>query len=196
MSLFKKISSKALISFTVNGFLEFGPILVFLLAYDYFHIFKATFVLMIATIIVTVFIFIKQKRLPYASLYLALITTIFGYLTLSHHNPGFIQIRDTVYDVTNAIVLSLALLFEVLLFKIAFDKVMPMTDRAWRKLTWLWIFFFVAAALLNEYIRKHEPLHTWINYKTSMVFVSVIFGFAAIFYTYERKEAVALPPLL
>lgn len=188
MPLFKKIPSKALISFTINGFLEFGPILVFLLAYDYFHIFKATFVLMIATIIVTVFIFIKQRRLPYASLYLALITTIFGYLTLSHHNPGFIQIRDTVYDMTNAIVLSVGLLFNVYLFKIAFDKVMPMTDRGWRKLTWVWIFFFVVAAIANEYIRRNESIHIWIDYKTSMVFISVIFGFAAIFYAYEKKE--------
>lgn len=189
MSFFKKISPQALYKLTLNGFLEFGPIILFLLAYDYFHIYKATLVLMIATIIVTFITFTKEKRLPYASLYIALLTTIFGYLTLSHHNPEFIQIRDTVYDAVNALLVLGALKFNIILFKIAFDKAIPMTDRAWIKLSYLWASFFIIAALVNEYIRNFESFHVWIAYKSAMIFISIVFGFSAIFYVYEKKNS-------
>jgi intracellular septation protein len=188
MSFFKKISPQALYALTINGLFEFGPIILFLIAYDYFHIYKATLVLMIATILVTVVTFTKERRLPYASLYIALLTSIFGYLTLAHRNPEFIQIRDTVYDVVNAVVVLSALRFNVILFKIAFDKVFPMTDTAWIKLSYLWGGFFIVAALVNEYIRNFESFHVWIAYKSSMIGISIVFGFLAMFYVYEKKN--------
>ena len=189
MSFFKKLSPQALYKLTINGLLEFGPIILFLLAYDYFHIYKATLILMIATITVTIVTFRREKRLPYASLYIALLTSIFGYLTLSHRNPEFIQIRDTVYDAVNAIVILTALKFDVILFKIAFDHSIPMTNNAWKRLTYLWAGFFICAALVNEYIRNFEGFHVWIAYKSSMIFISIIFGFSAIFYVYEKKNS-------
>ena len=76
MSFFKSMSPSVFYNLIINGLLEFGPIIIFLLAYDYFHIYKATLILMISTILITVITFTKQKRLPYASLYIAFLTSM------------------------------------------------------------------------------------------------------------------------
>lgn len=188
MSIFKTIPQNVVRNFILNGFLEFGPVIIFLTAYDLFHIYKATLLLMIATIISTIISHRIQRRLPYAGLYIALLTTLFGYLTLWHHNPDFIQIRDTVYDAVNGSVLLVGLLFNSLLFKHAFHDVVPMTDRAWRKITYAWILLFFFAAALNEYVRHTYSLDAWVIFKTSMAIVMTSAGFIFFFMMYEKEE--------
>jgi intracellular septation protein len=168
--------------------LEFGPVIIFLTAYDLFHIFKATLLLMIATIVTTVITFRTQRRLPYAGLYIALLTLVFGYLTLWHHDPNFIQLRDTAYDAINATVLLGALFFNVLLFKHAFHDVVPMTDKAWKKLTYAWAMFFFLGAIANEYVRHMFPFDYWIVFKGSMAVITTVFGVIIFFVVYEKKE--------
>lgn len=190
MLVLKHISSRTIRTFVAGGFLEFGPIIVFLAAYDLFHIYKATFLLMIATIVAIVLTFHFQQRLPYAGLYVAFLTMLFGYLTLWHHNPEFIQIRDTAYDFINASVLLVGLFFNTLLFKHAFDHALPMTDRAWRNMTYAWIVFFFTAAFMNEFVRHAYSLDAWMIYKTTMAILTTVYGFATFFIFYEKKEAI------
>ncbi|MDQ5962222.1 MAG: intracellular septation protein [Patescibacteria group bacterium] len=188
MPSFKQIPRHIIRNLIVSGFLEFGPVIVFLAAYDLFHIYKATLLLVIATIIATVISHHLQHRLPYVGLYIAFLTTVFGYLTLWHHSPHFIQLRDTVYDAINASILLLGLFFNSLLFKHAFHDVIPMTDRAWRRLTYAWIFFFFVAASLNEYVRHTYSLDVWVVFKTSMALVTTVVGIIFFFALYEKQE--------
>ena len=188
MPFFKQIPRHIIRNLIVSGFLEFGPVIVFLAAYDLFHIYKATLLLVIATIIATVISHHLQHRLPYVGLYIAFLTTVFGYLTLWQHSPHFIQVRDTVYDAINASILLFGLFFNSLLFKHAFHDVIPMTDRAWRRLTYAWIFFFFLAASLNEYVRHTYSLDVWVIFKTSMALVTTVFGIIFFFACYEKQE--------
>ncbi len=188
MSILPHITPVLFRKVVVTTILEFGPLVLFLIAYDFFHIYKATFILMGATILSTVIMYHREKRLPYAGLYVAFLTICFGYLTLTHQNPGFIQLRDTVYDVINALVLLVGLLFNVLFLKIAFNNVIPMTTHSWRRLTYAWVLFFILAALVNEYIRQFQPFDIWITYKTAMIFITTIFGFGALFLFYEKDS--------
>lgn len=170
------------------GILEFGPILIFLSSYHHFHIYKATTLLMIATIISTIITYRLERRLPYLALYIAFLTITFGYLTLTHREPKFIQMRDTLYDLTCALTLLFGLMINVPFLKVAFHKVIPMTDRAWHRLTYAWIGYFITVASLNEYIRRTYPLDIWFDFKSIMVFATIIFGFAALHVCYERHE--------
>lgn len=171
-----------------DGLLEFGPIIIFLLSFKYLHIYKATMVLMVVTIISTVITYRKQKRLPYLALYVALLTSIFGYMTLSLHQPRFIQMRDTLYDVTCALTLIIGLITNISFLKIAFDSVFPMTRRAWDRFTYAWIFFFITNAFLNEFIRRTFSLKQWFEFKGFMVVITIIFGLTVIVLFYEKKE--------
>lgn len=184
-SLFSKSNLKRLLLGTI---LEFGPIFVFLLAFPHFRIYMATTFLMLATIVSTFATYILQKRLPYLALYVTLITIVFGYMTLLHHEPKFIQMRDTLYDLTCAATLIIGSMVNISFLKIAFDKVIPMTDQAWHKLTYAWTVFFLLSAVANEYVRRTESLHTWFDYKGYVVIATVIFGVTALYLTYESPD--------
>lgn len=170
------------------GFLEFGPVLLFLISFERFHIYKATIILMIATIVSTVLTYRIQKRLPYLALYVAFLTSVFGFITLSLHQPKFIQMRDTLYDVTCALTLLIGLILRTSFLKVAFHSVIPMTLRAWNMLTYYWITFFISIAVLNEYVRTHLSLSQWFDFKSIMVAVTVAFGLLSLYASYEKGE--------
>lgn len=177
------ISKQIALSFV----LEFGPVIVFLLSFEFFHVYKATIILMITTIISTIATFRVQKRLPYLALYVALLTSIFGYITLTLHQPRFIQMRDTLYDVTLALTLIIGLMVRVSFFKIAFHKVLPMTTRAWNNLTYAWIFYFITIAIANEYVRRTMSLSEWFDFKSAVVVITIIYGGVSLYYLYEKE---------
>ncbi len=181
-------SVKTLKRLLLGIFLEFAPILIFLVTFPHFHIYKATTLLMIATIISTILTYRLQRRLPYLALYVAFLTIAFGYLTLMHREPKFIQMRDSLYDLTCAVTLLIGLMINVPFLKIAFHDLIPMSMRAWHRLTYAWILFFITIATLNEYVRRTQSLHDWFDFKGLMVIVTIVFGFAALFCLYEKEK--------
>lgn len=189
MKLSPLFSPSILKRLVVGSILEFGPILIFLASFKYFHIYKATMLLMIVTIITTIVTYRFQKRLPYLALYVAFLTIGFGYLTLAHQQPRFIQMRDSLYDLTCAVTLLVGLMINVPFLKFAFDEVLPMTTRAWHRLTYLWIGFFLTAATLNEYVRRTYDLRDWFDFKSCMVVVTIIFGVSVLIFCYEKAES-------
>lgn len=173
----------------IGSALEFGPILIFLLSFQYFHIYKATFILMIATIISTIATYRIQKRLPYLALYVALLTVAFGYMTITHRQPKFIQMRDTMYDVTCALTLLAGLMIRISFLKMAFNDVLPMTNRAWTRLTYAWTAFFIINATANEYVRRTFDLHQWFEFKSFVALLTIIFGIATLYFFYEKHQS-------
>jgi intracellular septation protein len=172
----------------LGALLEFGPVVIFLLSFEFFHVYKATIVLMVTTIISTFVTFRMQKRLPYVALYVALLTSIFGYITLTLHQPKFIQMRDTLYDTTCALTLIVGLMINVPFLKLAFHQVLPMTTRSWTRLTYAWIGFFLSIAIANEYVRRTMSLHDWFTFKSYMVIITAIFGGAVVYFLYEEGK--------
>lgn len=187
-SIFSPSTCKRLL---IAGLLEFGPILIFLATFHHYHVYKATMFLMIATIVSTIVTYRLQKRLPYFALYIAFITIGFGYLTLMHREPKFIQMRDTLYDLTCAITLLIGLMINVPFLKIASHDILPMTTRAWHRLTYAWIGYFISVAFLNEYIRRHHSLDVWFDFKSFVVFFTIVFGFVALYLLYEKESSKA-----
>lgn len=175
----------------IGTLLEFSPIFIFLLSFKRFHIYEATMLLMIATIVSTLLTYRIQKRLPYIALYVAILTIGFGYLTISHHQPKFIQMRDTLYDLTCAVTLLAGLVFNISFLKFAFDDVLRMTRGAWDKVTYAWIGFFVVSAGLNEYVRRTLGLHQWFQFKGLMVLATIVFGLITLLWWYEKGEQEA-----
>lgn len=188
MKNFLLFSPRLLKHILVASVLEFGPVLIFIVSFEHFHIYKATIILMVATIISTVATFYFQKRLPYLALYVALLTSIFGYITLTHHQPRFIQIRDTLYDVTCAATLIVGLIMNVSFLKIAFQKVVPMSMRAWNNITYVWIGYFIVIAISNEYVRRTMTLDEWFSFKSVVIVATIIFSVVSFCFLYEKEK--------
>jgi intracellular septation protein len=180
------LSKKLLHHLIVATFLEFGPVLVFLISFEYLSIYRSTLILMMATVISTIATYRIQKRLPYLALYVALLTSVFGYMTLAHNQFKFIQIRDTLYDATCAITLMVGLMIRVPFLKLAFHQIIPMVNRSWNKLTYLWIGYFIAAMVANEVIRRSGSIEDWFFYKSIMIPITVIFGLTSLYFSYEK----------
>jgi intracellular septation protein len=183
-----KVSKKMLTHVAFSGLLEFGPVILFLISSHYVKIYGSTIILMIATIISTVVTFRFQKRIPYVALYVAAITLVFGYMTLHFRNVKFIQMRDTLYDTTSALTLIIGIMINVQFLKLAFGEVISMTTRAWNRLTYLWIGFFILLAISNEVTRRLFSLTEWFHFKGWMVVATSIFGLLSIYISYEEKE--------
>lgn len=141
----------------------------------------ATLTLMVTTILSVFITHTLEKRIPLVALYIAFLTLVFGYLSLHRHNVTFIQVRDTVYDASLAVTIIIGFIFEKNVLQIALSRTIALSDKVWNKLAVAWTFFFILAALLNEYVRRTHPVFVWLDYKIVMMVVTIVFGVSALY---------------
>jgi intracellular septation protein len=178
-------SPKMLKHIFFSGLLEFGPVLLFLASTEYVSVYESAVILMVATIISTIATFSLQKRIPYLALYVALLTIVFGYMALHFRNPKFLQMRDTLYDLTSALTLVVGLVFKTPFLKLAFHEVIPMSNRAWQRMTHVWIAYFLIVAFSNEIVRNFFSFSDWIFFKEVVIVFTVLYSFASLYSIYE-----------
>ncbi len=183
-------STRILRHIIFSAFLEFGPVLAFLASVEYLNIYESTVLLIVTTILSTFVTYRVQKRVPFLALYIALITTVFGYLTIYSHDVKFIQMRDTLYDMTCALTLVVGMIFQKPFLKYAFEEVFPLTNKAWNRLTHLWIGYFLTTAIGNEIIRNFFSFADWLIFKGAVIVVTILFGLFALYISFELKDEV------
>jgi intracellular septation protein len=180
----------------VNLLVDYGPLLVFFLAYRYFSpkdagsqslgavvaVTKSTMVFMVATVLALV---ISKWRLGKISPMLWLSTILivgFGSLTVLLGDPVWIQIKPTAIYLLFAAVLFGGLfrgkpMLRTLL-QSAFDG---LSEEGWLKLSRNWAWFFLFLAGLNEVLRHAVSFETWLLVKLwGVSALSFLFTFAQI----------------
>lgn len=183
----------------VNLAVDYGPLLVFFLAYRHFTprgdpglaavvaVTKSTVAFMIATVAALA---LSKWRLGRISPMLWLSSTLiigFGMLTVLLGDPTWIQIKPTVIYVLFAAILfgGLAMGRPMLrdLLQAAFDG---LDDAGWLKLSRNWAWFFVFLAVLNEVLRHYfnkdnGGFETWLTIKVwGVTALSFAFTFAQV----------------
>lgn len=180
----------------VNLAVDYGPLLVFFLAYRYFSpkdasaaglgavvaVTKSTMVFMIATVAALI---ISKWRLGHISPMLWLSTILivgFGSLTVFLGDPVWIQIKPTVIYLLFASVLFIGLMkgkpMLRLLLQSAFDG---LSEEGWLKLSRNWAWFFLFLAGLNEALRHLLSFDTWLLAKLwGVTGLSFLFTFTQI----------------
>lgn len=180
----------------VNLLVDYGPLLVFFIAYRYFSpkdagsqslgavvaVTKSTMVFMVATVLALV---ISKWRLGKISPMLWLSTILivgFGSLTVFLGDPVWIQIKPTAIYLLFAAVLFGGLfrgkpMLRTLL-QSAFDG---LSEEGWLKLSRNWAWFFLFLAGLNEVLRHAVSFDTWLLVKLwGVSALSFLFTFAQI----------------
>lgn len=180
----------------VNLLVDYGPLLVFFLAYRYFSpkdagdqslgavaaVTKSTMVFMVATVAALA---ISKWRLGKISPMLWLSTILivgFGSLTVFLGDPVWIQIKPTAIYLLFAAVLFGGLfrgkpMLRTLL-QSAFDG---LSEEGWLKLSRNWAWFFLFLAGLNEVLRHAVSFDTWLLVKLwGVSALSFLFTFAQI----------------
>jgi intracellular septation protein len=178
-----------------SALLEFAPVCLFGFIFHLRGQGEATLILMITTLLATLTTFILEKRIPYIPIYMTLLTLIFGYMTLRHHDMHYLQLRDTIYDFTFSGTLLLGFVFRKNLLKLAISSFLTLNNRAWNVFATLWIIFFFYCGVANEFVRHHYNPGTWVNYKLAMIFVTIAFTFASLLFVlriHKKNEGVSV----
>jgi intracellular septation protein len=127
---------------------------------------------------------------------------VFGGLTLYFHDGTFIKMKPTFVYTMFAAILAFGLATNKPLLQMLLDTAYPGVNAAgWRKLTRNWAIFFVAMALLNEYVwRTYAPLPDsdtaiWAGFKLwGAVPLTLIFAFANVPMLLKHGLTVAEKP--
>jgi intracellular septation protein len=159
--------------------LDLGPLVVFFAANAVFGIFTATAVFMAAMIVVIALGIAIERKVSPIPLVTGAVVLVFGGLTLWLANDIFIKIKPTILYAIFASVLLGGLAYGRLFIKLLLGQTLQLSDAAWRKLTWRWSLFFLALAMLNEFVWRNVSTDTWVAFKVWAVFpLTLVFAMA------------------
>ncbi len=166
--------------------LDIGPLVLFFAANARLGIYVATGAFMVAVLAALAVSYAITKHIAIMPLVTAVIVLVFGGLTLVLHNDVFIKLKPTIIYVLFGGTLFGGILLDRPFLSILFDQVFHLTDEGWRKLTWRWVWFFFAMAVLNEIIWRNFSTDIWVSYKLFGV-VPLTFVFGALQYPLIMK---------
>ena len=161
--------------------LDIGPLVLFFAANSRFGIFTATAAFMVAVLAALAVSYAITRHIAIMPVVTAVIVLIFGTLTLVLHNETFIKLKPTIIYLLFGGTLLLGLLINRPFLSILFDQMFHLTDEGWRKLTWRWVIFFFALAVLNEIVWRNFSTDFWVSFKLFGV-VPLTFLFGALQY--------------
>jgi intracellular septation protein len=157
--------------------LDIGPLIVFFATFQFFGIFRATAVFMVAVIAALAVSYFREGRVSPMPVFSAVLVVFFGGLTLYFKNDVFIKLKFTVIYVILGTMLIGGLAFNRLFIKYAFGEAFDLSETGWRKLTWRWGGFFLGIAVLNEIVWRTFATSIWMDFKFWAV-TPLIFLFA------------------
>ena len=159
--------------------LYLGPLLVFFAANAVFGIYTATAVFMVAMLFVIAAGIAIERKVSPIPLVTGAVVLVFGGLTLWLSNDIFIKIKPTILYAMFASVLLGGLVYDRLFIKLLLGQTLQLSEVAWRKLTWRWALFFLALAMLNEFVWRNVSTDTWVAFKVWAVFpLTLVFAMA------------------
>lgn len=165
--------------------LDYGPLLVFFIAYKLAGSglqgsLVATFAFMVAVIVSIAIGLAVLKRVSPMVWISTILILGFGAITLYLRDPKFIQMKPTVIYVGFAALLGGGLLRRKPFLKWLFGPAFPgLTEEGWLKLSRNWALFFVALAIANEIMRATLDFDTWLTLKVwGVTVVSLLFAVA------------------
>ena len=170
--------------------IELGPLLVFFAANFAAGIYVATAVFMVATLIALGVARWLYHKLPIMPIVSGVVVLVFGGFTLYLQDDTFIKLKPTIVYLTFATLLLGGYLMRKPLLALLFGPVFNLTEEGWRKLTLRWIVFFVAMAVLNEFVWRNFSTDTWVSFK-AFGFLPITFAFA--FAQMPLMQRYALP---
>jgi intracellular septation protein len=157
--------------------IELGPLLVFFGVNAAYGIFAGTGAFMAATVLSLSLAWWLYRKVPVMPLVSAVIVLAFGGLTIYLQDDTFIKLKPTIVYTMFAILLVAGLFARKPVLALLFGPVFNLTDEGWRKLTLRWAVFFIAMAVLNEYVWRNYSTDTWVSFK-AFGFLPITFLFA------------------
>lgn len=159
--------------------LDFAPLAAFFVTYKLGGMYWATGILMALTLTTLVIGYVMTGKFAKFPLYSALLVGFLGGLTLYFQDGTFVKMKPTAVNLLFAAVLAGGLYFNRIFLKDLLGSTMEMPDTAWRQLTLRWAGFFMALALLNEFVWRSMSEEAWVNFKVfGLLGLTIVFAAA------------------
>ncbi len=146
--------------------IDFFPLLLFFGAYKLHDIYVATAVLMAATVLQMLLIYIIDRKLQTMHKITLLLILVFGTLTLVLQDERFIKWKPTVLYAAMGLALALALwIWRKNFLKILLGSQLELPEGVWLRLNLAWIVYAFFMAALNAYVAAFYSTEDWVNFK-------------------------------
>ncbi len=156
---------------------DYGPLIVFFIAYVRFDLMAATAALMAATAVALALSLFFERRIPMMPVITATVVGIFGGLTLWLDDEMFIKLKPTIVQGLISAVLLVGLMFGKPLLRPVMGTTWPMDDVGWRRLTFRFGCFFAVMAVVNEIVWRTQSTDTWVAFKVfGLMGMTFVFG--------------------
>lgn len=153
---------------TSSFWLDFGPILAFVVAYKLGGIYWATGTFMVAAPAALALAWVRDRRLRPLPIVTAVIVLVFGGLTLWLSDPRFIYIKPTLVTSLTALALFVGVALGKPLLKPLLGSALELSDAGWRALSIRFAIFSLLLGGLNELVWRSftpESEHVWVWFK-------------------------------
>jgi intracellular septation protein len=157
--------------------IELGPLLVFFGVNAAYGIYAATAAFMVVTLISLAYALWRYHKLPIMPLVSGVVVLVFGTLTLYLRDDTFIKLKPTLVYLIFAAILGAGLLLRKPLLELLLGSAFNLSEEGWRKLTFRWVLFFVAMAVVNEIVWRNFSTDVWVSFK-AFGFLPITFLFA------------------
>lgn len=156
---------------------DYGPLIVFFLAYMRYDLMAATAALMAGTVVALAVALWFERRVPMMPVITAIVVGVFGGLTLWLNDETFIKIKPTIIQGLMSAVLLGGLVFGKALLRPVMGTAWPMDDVGWRRLTFRFGCFFAVMAVVNEIVWRTQSTDTWVAFKVfGLMGLTFVFG--------------------
>jgi intracellular septation protein len=159
--------------------IDLGPLIAFFAAYKLYDIMVATAAAIVATLVVLIVSWVRERRVAVMPIVTGVLMVVFGGLTLWLADETFIKMKPTMVNGLFAAVLLGGAAFGQGLIKHLFGMVFDLEEAAWRALSVRWGVFFAVLALLNEIVWRTVSTDLWVNFKVfGLIGLTVAFSLA------------------
>ncbi|RAK57427.1 inner membrane-spanning protein YciB [Phenylobacterium deserti] len=183
----------------VRCFVDYSALAVFMAAFFLTDrdIQKATWALVIGSAVALgVGLAVERRIAPFPAL-AGGAALVFGGLALFFHDPRLLKVKPTVMNLVFAAVLFGGLALRKHPLKLLLGEAFEMPEAAWRKLTLNYGLFFLALAVLNEFVWRTQSDSVWVLFRfPGLLLLSVAFTIsqAPMLMKYVKGEQLPPPP--
>ena len=149
----------------IKLFVEFGPVVVFLITYKYSDILLATKLMILVTIFCLLISYIIDRKVSVPLLLSAIILIVLGSVTILTGDSEYIKMKPTIVYLIFSASLYLFARKDKPLIKDLFGPVVSLSHQNWLILSKRFSGYFFCMAIINEIVWRNFSDSVWVSFK-------------------------------
>lgn len=146
---------------------EFIPVILFFIAYKFYDIYVATAIVIVATMILVSFNWIKYRKVETMQWITLGLILLMGGATLYLQDEQFIKWKLTLIEWLFGIAfLGSQFLGKKPFVQLMMNSALELPDLVWRRLNLMWALFFISVGFINLYVMQYYNTDDWVTFKT------------------------------